>query len=231
MKKSFLIAAACCFSIGAANAQSLENAVDSMSYSLGFSIGSDIQASLEHIPGGECNLEAMIQGFTSALNQNSEVMNIDFAREYFQSYMTAAYERQTQEQIKVGKDFLAENKTKKGVVETESGLQYLVIKKSKDKKAPKPLETDVVKVHYDGYLIDGTKFDSSVDRGEPTEFPLNGVIKGWTEGLQLMPVGSKYKFFIPYELAYGERGAGSAIPPYATLIFEVELLEIINPEK
>ncbi|MBO4690526.1 MAG: FKBP-type peptidyl-prolyl cis-trans isomerase [Paludibacteraceae bacterium] len=122
-----------------------------------------------------------------------------------------------------GEQFLAENAKREGVKTTESGLQYEVIEATLGQK---PKATDKVKVHYEGTLIDGTVFDSSYKRGEAISFPLNGVIKGWTEGLQLMSVGSKYKFFIPYQLAYGERGAGASIPPYAALIFTVELLGI-----
>jgi FKBP-type peptidyl-prolyl cis-trans isomerase FklB len=121
-----------------------------------------------------------------------------------------------------GEKFLAENALKEGVKVTESGLQYEVLKMARGKK---PAATDRVKVHYHGTLIDGTVFDSSVERGEPTSFGLNQVIKGWTEGLQLMPVGSKFRFYIPQELGYGAQQAGS-IPPYSTLIFEVELLGI-----
>ena len=122
-----------------------------------------------------------------------------------------------------GEKFLAENAKREGVKVTESGLQYEVLEATLGQK---PKATDTVKVHYEGTLIDGTVFDSSYKRGESISFPLNGVIKGWTEGLQLMSVGSKYKFFIPYQLAYGERGAGASIPPYAALIFTVELLGI-----
>ena len=121
-----------------------------------------------------------------------------------------------------GEKFLAENALREGVIVTESGLQYEVIKMGKGRK---PSATDHVKVHYHGTLIDGTVFDSSVERGEPITFGLNQVIAGWTEGLQLMPVGSKFKLYIPQELGYGSRNAGS-IPPYSTLIFEVELLGI-----
>ena len=122
-----------------------------------------------------------------------------------------------------GEKFLAENAKREGVKVTPSGLQYEVLEATLGQK---PTATDTVKVHYEGTLIDGTIFDSSYKRGESIEFPLNGVIKGWTEGLQLMSIGSKFKFFIPYQLAYGERGAGGSIPPYAALIFTVELLGI-----
>jgi len=122
-----------------------------------------------------------------------------------------------------GEKFLAENAKREGVKVTASGLQYEVLEATLGQK---PKATDTVKVHYEGTLIDGTVFDSSYKRGESIEFPLNGVIKGWTEGLQLMSIGSKFKFFIPYQLAYGERGAGGSIPPYAALIFTVELLGI-----
>ena len=143
--------------------------------------------------------------------------------------MHRSVRKQTLNRIKFGDTkeqglkFLEENKLKEGVVVTESGLQYEVLTMGNGKK---PSETDRVKVHYHGTLIDGTVFDSSVERGEPIVFGLNQVIKGWTEGVQLMPVGSKFRFYIPYELGYGERGAGQQIPPYATLIFEVELLGI-----
>lgn len=122
-----------------------------------------------------------------------------------------------------GERFLAENAKREGVKVTASGLQYEVLESTLGQK---PKATDTVKVHYEGTLIDGTVFDSSYKRGEPISFGLNQVIKGWTEGVQLMSVGSKYKFFIPYQLAYGERGAGGSIPPYAALIFTVELLGI-----
>ena len=126
--------------------------------------------------------------------------------------------------LKIADEFLAENKKKNSdVKETPTGLQYRVLKEG---DGAKPKQDDKVKVHYVGRLIDGTKFDSSVDRGEPTEFGLNQVIKGWTEALQLMPVGSKWKLFVPYDLAYGERGTGPQIGPYTTLIFEVELISI-----
>lgn len=127
-----------------------------------------------------------------------------------------------------GRAFLADNAKKAGVTTTPSGLQYRVITQG---TGSKPLATDKVKVHYKGTLIDGTEFDSSYKRGEPIEFPLNGVIKGWTEGVQLMSVGSKYEFFIPSELAYGDREVGGVIPAGSTLVFEVELLGIPSQSK
>ena len=127
---------------------------------------------------------------------------------------------------KVGEDFLAANKSKEGIKTTASGLQYKVLKEG---KGTKPKATDVVKVHYRGTLVDGTEFDSSYKRGEPIEFPLNGVIKGWTEGVQLMTPGSKYQFFIPSDLAYGEEGRPPTIPGNSALIFEVELLDVKAP--
>ena len=122
-----------------------------------------------------------------------------------------------------GQKFLEDNKNKEGVKVTESGLQYEVLTEGNGKQ---PKDTDTVEVHYRGALIDGTEFDSSYKRNSSISFPLNGVIQGWTEGLQLMKEGAKYKFYIPPELAYGERGAGESIPPHATLIFEVELLKV-----
>ena len=122
-----------------------------------------------------------------------------------------------------GEKYLAENAKKEGVTVLPSGLQYMVLKEGNGNK---PKATDTVKCHYEGFLIDGTVFDSSVERGEPAEFALNQVIAGWTEGLQLMQEGAKYRFFIPYILGYGEGGAGASIPPFATLIFDVELLEV-----
>lgn len=123
-----------------------------------------------------------------------------------------------------GEKYLAENAGKEGVVTLPSGLQYKVLKEGNGKK---PTAKDKVKCHYEGFLIDGTPFDSSIQRGEPAVFPLNQVIAGWTEGLQLMQEGAKYRFFIPYNLGYGTRGAGASIPPYATLVFDVELIEVM----
>ena len=159
------------------------------------------------------------QGFINGLLGYTEQMTGEEAGEYIQNTMSTIKYGDSKAK---GEQFLAKNALKDGVKSTDSGLQYEVIKMG---KGIKPVATDRVKVHYHGTLIDGTVFDSSVDRGEPIVFGLNQVIKGWTEGLQLMPVGSKFKFYIPQDLAYGSQQAG-AIPPYSTLIFEVELLDI-----
>ncbi len=147
------------------------------------------------------------------------------SKSFLQAYITKARQEVVAKNLKKGEDFLAENKSKDGVVTLESGLQYQIMKEG---DGAKPAATDKVKTHYHGTLIDGTVFDSSVDRGEPATFPINGVIPGWTEALQLMPVGSKWKLFIPANLAYGERGSPGGIGPNEALIFEVELLEIMK---
>ncbi|MDD2798620.1 MAG: FKBP-type peptidyl-prolyl cis-trans isomerase [Bacteroidales bacterium] len=201
------------------------NGVDSMSYALGLNVGADFGKNITKIPGGKSNIDLIIKGFATAMKGDSALMTAAFANEFFRSYITKAQAVETDAKREAGVKFLTENKTKPGVITTESGLQYEIIKAA---EGPKPKETDSVKVHYQGFLLDGTKFDSSVDRGEPITFPLNGVIKGWTEGVQLMSVGAKYKFYVPYTLGYGEQGTpnGGPIPGFATLIFEVELLGI-----
>jgi FKBP-type peptidyl-prolyl cis-trans isomerase len=154
----------------------------------------------------ESDLMAAIQEFSMLQQQKAETAIAAFAQE--------------------GRDFLASNSTQPGVMTTASGLQYMVVESAADSSARMPSEEDTVSVHYEGTLTDGSVFDSSIQRGQPATFPLNGVIPGWTEGLQLMKVGDKFRFFIPSELAYGPNGAGDAIPPNAVLIFDVELLEI-----
>ena len=204
--------------------QVLTNDVDSMSYALGLNVGSDFAKNLKAIPGGKSNVDMLIKGFTTAMKGDSSLMKPEVAMEFFKSYIAKAQTKDADVKKEAGDKFLAENKTKDSVKTTASGLQYKVLVA---KDGPKPQSTDSVKVHYQGFLIDGTKFDSSVDRGTPITFPLNQVIPGWTEGVQLMSVGSKYKFFVPYTLGYGEKGAGNgAIPGFSTLIFEVELLDI-----
>ena len=172
------------------------------------------------IDGLETNFDLIKHGFINGLYKYTTQFDLQASNQYVDSVMSA---RRYGDTKAAGEKFLEENKLRDGVKVTESGLQYEVLVQGKGKK---PTADQTVKVHYEGTLIDGTVFDSSYQRGEPIEFPLNGVIKGWTEGLQLMPVGSKYKLYIPYELGYGERGAGQSIPPYAALIFTVELLAI-----
>ena len=184
--------------------------------------------------GVETNFELIKQGIINGLYGYQEIIDFDVAKDYLNDTrmkIMAEERRIAQEKAEAenaavkaeGEKFLAENAKREGVKVTPSGLQYEVLEATLGQK---PKATDTVKVHYEGTLIDGTIFDSSYKRGESIEFPLNGVIKGWTEGLQLMSIGSKFKFFIPYQLAYGERGAGGSIPPYAALIFTVELLGI-----
>jgi len=202
----------------------LVNDVDSMSYSLGLNVGSDFAKNLQAIPGGKSNVDLLILGFTTAMKGDSTLMKPEVALEFFKNYIAKAQIKDAELKKAAGDKFLADNKTKDSVVTTASGLQYKVLVA---KAGPKPQATDSVKVHYQGFLIDGTKFDSSIDRGEPITFPLNQVIPGWTEGVQLMSVGSKYKFYVPYMLGYGEKGAGNgAIPGFSNLIFEIELLDI-----
>ncbi|MEA4937507.1 MAG: FKBP-type peptidyl-prolyl cis-trans isomerase [Paludibacter sp.] len=174
------------------------------------------------------NYDLLRQGLINGISKSEGVMTADAARDYFNQTMEALQAKKLEATYgankAAGEAFLAENAKKPGVVTTASGLQYEVIVAG---KGAKPLATDRVKVHYHGTLIDGTVFDSSVERGEPAEFGVNQVIKGWVEGLQLMPVGSKYKFFIPQQLAYGAQAQGK-INPFSTLVFEVELIAIVK---
>ena len=194
--------------------------IAAMGKNVGKAIREQEPVGLLGISGLETNFDLIKQGFINGLYDYTEQMDMQTAGQYVETVVARMKYGETKE---AGEKFLQENALRNEVKTTDSGLQYEVLTQG---KGPKPTAESTVKVHYEGTLIDGTVFDSSYQRGEPIEFPLNGVIKGWTEGLQLMPVGSKYKLYIPYELGYGERGAGTSIPPYAALIFTVELLEI-----
>ena len=172
--------------------------------------------------------DAAIEGFIDGAKGNGlqvSADDINAAFKIIQGQMQQEQAAKAKELGGEGAEFLEENAKKDGVTVLESGLQYTVITAGDGEK---PTKNSTVRTHYHGTLIDGTVFDSSVNRGQPAEFPVSGVIAGWTEALQLMPVGSKWRLFVPYNLAYGERGAGGAIGPYATLIFEVELLAIVS---
>ena len=206
----------------------LTNDVDSMSYALGVNVGNDFAKNIKSIPGGKSNIDLLIKGFATAMKGDTTLLTNDLAQSYFRDYLTKV-QNKLNEQVKAdGEKFMAENLKKEGIQVTPSGLQYIVLKSA---EGAKPLATDKVKVHYTGTLMDGKVFDSSVERGEPVEFALNQVIPGWSEGVQLMPVGSKFKFFIPSNLGYGEQGVPQAgIPPFSPLTFEVELLDIIKEQ-
>ncbi len=201
---------------------------DSLSYSIGVSIAQSIKQ--QGI--ADVNTAMLTRAITDALGTGTTQLSLEQCQQIMQSYFqkqSAGKMAETQKvsmvNKKIGDAFLADNKAKPGVQTTASGLQYVV---EKEGTGPKPASTDKVKVHYTGKLIDGKVFDSSVERGQPIEFPVTGVIPGWVEALQLMPVGSKWKLFIPASLAYGDRGAGADIAPGSTLLFDVELLEIVK---
>lgn len=193
--------------------------MDKISYALGLSMGQNLMSSgVESL-----NYQDFAAGIEDVLTHQQPKISYQEAQQVLNTFFQELEAKVAGAAKADGEKFLAENAKREGVKVTESGLQYEILEPSLGQK---PKATDTVRVHYEGTLIDGTVFDSSYKRGESITFPLNGVIKGWTEGLQLMSIGSKYKFFIPYQLAYGERGAGASIPPYAALIFTVELLGI-----
>jgi FKBP-type peptidyl-prolyl cis-trans isomerase FklB len=193
------------------------------SYGIGLQVGQQLSES-----GLQGLLpEALVAGLRDALEGNAPAVPVDVVHRALREVHERADEvrRERQKELAVeGQKYLTENAEKEGVSSTESGLQFRVITQG---TGPIPARKDHVRVHYTGKLIDGTVFDSSVQRGEPAEFPVSGVIAGWIEALTLMPVGSKWELTIPHNLAYGERGAGASIPPFSTLVFEVELLEIL----
>jgi FKBP-type peptidyl-prolyl cis-trans isomerases 1 len=218
----------------------LKSDVDSLSYAIGISVSSSFaQNDIKEI-----SIDALAAAVSDVMSKDSTrpVMNQQVAQTVIQTYLMKQFDIKHAKDIEAGQEFMKKNGAKPGIDtikvsymdQTPGGkttlktavMQYEVIKQG---NGPKPKETDIVKVNYIGSLIDGTKFDSSYDRNEPVQFRLNGVIKGWTAGLQRMNVGSKYKFYIPQELAYGRFGRNPVIPPYATLVFEVELVSIDNP--
>jgi FKBP-type peptidyl-prolyl cis-trans isomerase len=209
----------------------LKTAVDSVSYAIGINYGNGLGTNLKTFPGGQpANVDALIAGFVTAIkgDTGSLKMNVNGAQAFIQKYFMEAEAKESEATKAEGEAFLEANKSREGVITTESGLQYKVLTEG---TGAKPTTSDTVKVHYTGKLLDDTVFDSSVQRGEPVTFPVTGVIAGWTEVLQIMPVGSKYQVWIPSGLGYGAQGAGQMIKPNSTLEFEVELLEIVNAKK
>ena len=200
--------------------------MEKVSYILGQSIGTDFKRQAFDI-----KVETFVDSFKAAFAGEPSKMRVGEMQQIMEGFKNAVQATQqasnsgrAEANVEKGKAFLAENKTKEGIIETASGLQYRVIKEGEGKT---PRATDTVETHYEGKTIDGTIFDSSIKRGTPVSFPVNGVIQGWQEALQLMKEGASYELFIPFDLAYGENGAGSAIGPYETLIFEVELLKVM----
>jgi FKBP-type peptidyl-prolyl cis-trans isomerase FklB len=200
----------------------LKNAADSFSYAVGLSISSFYkQQGVKNINTALVN-KAINDGM---MKDKKPLLTEDQLQACISNYLQKASAEKASGNIKIGEAFLAANKNKPGVITTASGLQYQILKEG---TGPKPSATDKIKCHYHGTLINGTIFDSSVDRNQPIEYPVNGFIPGWIEALQLMPVGSKWKLFVPSNLAYGNQGSGPLIGPGATLIFELELLEILK---
>ena len=197
----------------------LKTSVDSLSYAIGVNVGENLKRQ-----GVNANVEVFAQAIKDVLASKKLVISAEESNNFIQSYFEKEFAKKANANKTAGVKFLAENKTKPGIVTTASGLQYQVLVAGTGEK---PTSADRVKVHYQGSLLDGTVFDSSIKRGEPATFGVTQVISGWVEALQLMPVGSKWKLFIPSELAYGPQGPPS-IGPDQLLIFEVELLEIVR---
>ena len=194
--------------------------MDKFSYAIGLGIGQNLLS----MGAQGINVEDFAQSIADVLNRKETAISHNEAREIVNKYFAELEEKMNAENIEKGKAFLAENAKKEGVVTLPSGLQYEVITEGNGKK---PSATDRVKCHYEGTLIDGTLFDSSIKRGQPAVFGVNQVIKGWVEALQLMSEGSKWRLYIPSELGYGAQQAGEMIPPHSTLIFDVELIEVL----
>ena len=219
-----VIASACNTQKGSVNnnkTMELKTEIDSVSYGIGINIGRSLAGQgMESL-----NPEIIAEALNDVLSGGELKMTDEESMSIVNTYMQDVQLKRAQAAKDEGAKFLEKNGKRGKVTTLASGLQYEIMVEG---TGPKPGPTDKVKTHYHGTLLNGDVFDSSVERGEPISFPVNGVIKGWTEALQLMPVGSKWKLFIPYDLAYGERGAGGKIGPFATLIFEVELIDIEN---
>ena len=194
--------------------------MDKFSYAIGLGIGQNLLS----MGAQGINAEDFAQAIADVLNRKETAISHNEAREIVNKYFMELEEKMNAENIEKGKAFLEENAKKEGIITLPSGLQYQVITEGNGKK---PSATDKVKCHYEGTLIDGTLFDSSIKRGQPAVFGVNQVIRGWVEALQLMSEGSKWRLFIPAELGYGAQQAGEMIPPHSTLIFEVELIEVL----
>lgn len=218
MKKTFFLMVSL-VSFAALNAQDLKTYDDSLSYAIGVLWGQNIkQQGITDI-----NQAAIGQAISDVVKNKETALDIKTANQMLREHIEQKKADEKSKNIAAGETFLKENAQREGVVTLPSGLQYEIMREG---GGPTPKATDRVKVHYEGRLIDGTVFDSSVQRGEPAVFGVTQVIKGWVEALQLMQVGAKWKLFIPQDLAYGDRGAGGQIGPYATLVFEVELIGI-----
>lgn len=194
--------------------------MNKISYALGLGIGQQLKS----MNIANFDIEAFTRSITDVLTDKDTEMSAREAQQMLNDYFANKAKEDAQVAIAEGKAYLEENGKREGVVTTKSGLQYEILTEGSGKQ---PKATDKVRCHYEGRLLDGTVFDSSYQRGEPADFPLNGVIPGWTEGVQLMKEGAKFRFHIPYLLAYGERGAGAQIPPYSTLVFDVELIKVL----
>jgi FKBP-type peptidyl-prolyl cis-trans isomerase len=202
------------------NEMELKSLKDSISYIIGYDLGQNFAK--QHI---EVNAEVLSQAITKAISGSVSQIKLEESNQILNNYVAELKKKHASVAKKEGLVFLEENKKKEGIITTSSGLQYEVLRAG---TGMQPTAKDKVTVHYLGTLLDGTKFDSSYDRGEPLTFPLSGVIKGWTEGLQLMKEGAKYRFYIPSDLGYGDQGAGANIPGGAVLIFEVELIKVVR---
>jgi FKBP-type peptidyl-prolyl cis-trans isomerase/predicted small secreted protein len=218
-----VLALAACGNNAAAKPAGADGKTVDLGYALGVSIGSSISASLKTL-GAEFSVDSLVAGLRDVLDGKTPKVSADEANQQIQKQMAEIQTRKAEKALAAEKEFFPKNKSKAGVTTTASGLQYEVVTKG---NGAKPKATDTVKVDYVGKFLDGTEFDSSIKRGQPAEFPLNGVIPGWTEGIQLMSVGSKFTFYVPSALAYGPEGR-NGIPGNSTLVFDVTLLDIVK---